>query len=156
MKFTGLRRTDLTVAEENDRAERLFPILVGESRLHLWNPGDSVAPGRRLLVGAVTWSIYDLSLLDVLDDALAMGGGAVSRVDVFDLDRAGRDALEVDIPGLGNIATPPVAGLWEDGVLREKGWGWGAISLISAVFGIRLAWKDSGWLVGRVQENDPR
>jgi hypothetical protein len=79
MKFTSLRRTGLPIAEENDTAVRLFPQIVRNSRLTLWKPGDAVVAGRRLLVGVANWSLYDLSLLDVISDAIREGHSPLDR-----------------------------------------------------------------------------
>ena len=54
MQFTELRQTRLPIGEENDSADRLFSLLVGQSHLHLWNPGDPIAGSRRLLVGTAS------------------------------------------------------------------------------------------------------
>jgi hypothetical protein len=145
MRFTELRRTGLPVVEENDRAERRFPVLVEQSRLRLWRPGEPVAAGRRLLVGAATWSVYDLSLLDVLDDALARDEAALGRIDVFDVDRVGRVGFEDYIPGLGKVVGTPVAGLWIDGILGERDFGRRAITLISGLFGHTLKRNAAEW-----------
>ena len=131
MRFTELRRTGLPIGEENDRAERLFPVLIEQSRLHLWRPGNPIAAGRRLLVGVATWSLYDLSLLEVLDLVVNKGCSGVDRIDVFDLDRVERGDFEDYIPGLGKVVGTPVAALWKDGILGDKGFGWRAIKLIS-------------------------
>ncbi len=143
--FTELRRTGLPIGEENDRAEQLFPIFVEQSRLHLWRPGNPIADGRRLLVGVATWSLYDLSLLEVLDLVVKDGWSGVDRIDVFDLDRVERDDFDNYIPGLGKVAGTPVAGLWADGILDGEGFGWRAIKLMSGLFGVPLEWNGGEW-----------
>ncbi len=145
MRFTGLRRTGLPIAEENDRAGQLFPLLVERSRLHLWRPGEPIVASRRLLVGVATWSLYDLSLLDRLDDAAARDAAVVDRIDVFDLDRMERGDFEDHLPGLGEVLGTPVVGFWEDGIAGEKGFGWRAIAIISDLFGFTLKWNCPEW-----------
>ncbi len=141
MWFTELRRTGLTIGEENDQAEQLFPILIEQSHLHLWRPGNPIAAGRRLLVGVANWSLYDLSLLEVLDLVVKEGRSGVDRIDVFDLDQMERGDFEDYIPELGKVVVTPVAALWKDGILDDKGCGWRAIRLISGVLGVPLEWK---------------
>ncbi len=141
MRFTELRRTGLPIGEENDRAEQLFPVLIQQSRLHLWRPGDPIAASRRLLVGVATWSLYDLSLLELLDLVLNRGCSAVDRIDVFNSDRVERGDFEEYIPGLGKVVGTPVAALWQDGIIGDKGFGWRAIRLISRLPGVPLEWK---------------
>lgn len=145
MRFTELRQTGLPIHKENDRAERLFPELVERSHLHLWRPGDSIAGGRRLLVGVATWSLYDLSLLELLDRVVKEGCPGMDRIDVFNLDRVELGVLERYIAHLGKVVGTPVAGLWEDGILGETGFGWRAITLISGLLGVKLEWKGAEW-----------
>jgi hypothetical protein len=145
MRFTELRRTGLPIGEENDRAERLFPVLIEQSRLHLWRPGDPIAEGRRLLVGVATWSLYDLSLLEVLDLAVKDGRSGVDRIGVFDVDRVERGDFEDYIPGLGKMVVTPVAAIWEGGILVDKRFGWWAIRLISGLLGVSLEWNGAEW-----------
>jgi hypothetical protein len=151
MRFTELRRTGLSISEENDQAEQLFPVLIQQSHLQSWNPGDPIHGGRRLLVGVATWSLYDLSLLDVLDQVIAEGCSGLDRIDVFDMDQTKQGAFEHYVPGLGKVVRTPVAGLWEDGILGDKGFGWRAIRLISGLLGVSLTWNgvDWKWEVGR-------
>ena len=141
MRFTELRRTGLTIGEENDQAERLFPVLIEQSHLHLWRPGNPIAAGRRLLVGVANWSLYDLSLLEVLDLVVKEGRSGVDRIDVFDLDRMERGDFEDYIPELGKVVVTPVAALWKDGILDDRGVGWRAMRLISGLLGVPLEWK---------------
>ncbi len=144
MRFTGLRRTGLPIAEENDRAGRLFPLHVERSRLHLWRPGEPIAGGRRLLIGVATWSLHDLSLLDILDDAMARVGAVVDRIDVFDLDRLEQGDFEDYIPDLGRVVGTPLAGYWEDRIVGEKGFGWRAMAIILDLFDFTLKWNGPG------------
>jgi hypothetical protein len=141
MRFTELRRTGLPISEENDRAEQLFLILVQKSHLQLWRPGNPIAAGRRLLVGVVNWSLYDLSLLEFLDGFVKERCAGVDRIDVFNLDRMERGDFEEYIPGLGKVVGTPVAAFWEDGALVNRGFGWRAIRLISGLLGMSLEWK---------------
>ena len=149
MRFTELRRTGLAISEENDRARQLFPMLIQQSHLHVWNPGDPVRGARRLLVGVATWSLYDLSLLDVLDQVVAEGCPGLNRIDVFDLDRVEEPDFEEYVPGLGKVVGTPVAGVWEDGILGDRGFGWRAFRLISNLLGVALEWNAAEWNADR-------
>ena len=145
MRFTKLRRTGLPSSEENERAKTLFYILIQQSRLHIWSPGDPIDRGRRLLVGVATWSISDLSLLDVLDQVLTEGCSGLDRIDVFDLDRVEERDFEKYVPGLRKVVGTPVAGYWENGILDVKGFGWQAIRLTSGLVGVSLTWNEAEW-----------
>jgi hypothetical protein len=145
MRFTELRRTGLAVSEENDRARQLFPVLIEQSHLHVWNPGDPISGARRLLIGVANWSLYDLSLLDVLDQVVAEGCYGVDRIDVFNLDQVERGDFEDYIAGLGKVVGTPLAGFWEDGILGDKGFGWRAFRLISDLVGVALDWNAAEW-----------
>ncbi len=83
------------------------------------------------MVGVANWSLYDLSLLEVLDLVVKEGRSAVDRIDVFDLDRMERCDFEDYIPELGKVVVTPVAALWKDGILDGKAFGWRAMRLMS-------------------------
>jgi hypothetical protein len=117
--------------------DRLFPAAVAESRLHLWKPGDPIADrGTRILVGAATWSGYDMHLLDVIDEALGRMNSNAPRVDVFNAGAlTSQEAFADYIPELGEIGQLPVAGIWRDGRLTEKAFGYFASKLVAPIFG---------------------
>lgn len=105
-----------------------------------WEPGDPVpATGRRLLLGVAIWSGYDLRLLDLVDAALSAAPSHLV-VDVFDMDAAREpDWFEPFIPGIGDVCTTPVAGLWEAGPLVRRGAGHEARKIVADLFGFDLA-----------------
>ncbi len=76
---------------------------------------------------------------------LQEGCFGVDRIDVFNLDKVVQDSLESYIPDLGNVIGTPEAGLWKDGILDEKGFGWRAITLISGWLGMKLEWNGAEW-----------
>ena len=141
MRFTELRRTGLPLGEEHRRAEQLFPILIERSHLRRWRPGNSIVAGRRLLGGVATWSLNDLSLLELLDDSVKAGCSGVDRIDVFNLDQVERGNFEGYIPELGKLVGTPVGAVWKDGIVGDKGFGWRATNLVSGLLGVRLEWK---------------
>src|SRR5262249_27284589 len=98
---------------------------VAESRLHWWSPGNPVCErGKRLLIGVATYSEYDMRLLDLLDDALGESRCSSIHVDVFDvLDCPTMDDFDRYVPGVGIVLQTPVVGVWENGVLKDKGSG---------------------------------
>ncbi len=104
------------------------------------------------MVGVATWSLYDLSLLDALDQFVTEEYCRVDRIDVFNLDRLERGDFEQYLPGLGKVLGTPVAGHWENGILGDKGFGWQAIRLVSDLIRVSLGWNgaESRWLVSRL------
>src|SRR4051812_66411 len=69
-----------------EEATHAFPELVARSRLHLWSPGqDSVATGKRLLLGVATYSKLDMQLLDLFNGSLGTINGSPLHIDVFDI-----------------------------------------------------------------------
>ena len=79
----------LTIAEQAIRARQAFPEMVARSNLAYWRPGDAIQhSGTRFLLGlAVSFSLSDLYLADLLNEALGKCAAAMPRVDVFDLSR---------------------------------------------------------------------
>lgn len=111
----------LTHAEQGRKAREMFPLLVKESRLSYWRPGDAIASrGTRFLIGlAATFSLIDLRLADILNEALASRVRDGLVIDVFDIDDLAQGRLvPLYFPGSGlkTIAATPVLGIWESGV----------------------------------------
>src|SRR5207244_428451 len=107
-----------------DAAER-FTRLVAASRLLLWQSGDPIwSEGRRILLGVMTASMYDMRLLDVLDAAVATGETGTDRVEVFNWQSITSEA-EQDryVPGVGFVFHTPVIGMWEHGRLTATSSG---------------------------------
>jgi|SRR4051812_24058167 hypothetical protein len=116
--------------------DRLFPAAVSESRLRLWKPGDPIpARGLRLLFGTATWSGYDMHLLDVIDQALAEKAHDAPTVEVFNAGNlTSVEDFEKYIPGLEAHHTP-VLGIWQDGRLVERQYGYHAGDRLARMFG---------------------
>jgi hypothetical protein len=88
-----------------------------------------------MLFGTATWSGYDMHLLDVIDQALADRGGDLPMVEVFNAGILTTiDDFEKYIPGLEAHHTP-VLGIWEDGRLVERQFGYHAGDRIARMFG---------------------
>jgi hypothetical protein len=116
--------------------DRLFPAAVAASHLHLWKPGDPIPDrGTRILIGAATWSGYEMHLLDVIDDALTTMSGGAPRVDVFNAGAlTSPEAFAQYTPGLDWFQTP-VVGVWRDGRLVERKSGYDATEFVARMFG---------------------
>lgn len=116
--------------------------LLAESLLHQWRLGDPIPEaGRRILVGIARWSRYDLKLLDALNRSCHNNHGGHERIDIFDIDAAARstgnwDFLTEVIPGIGKIYQTPTVGIWEDGVLVQKGSGAAGRDLLIDRYGL--------------------
>lgn len=139
-------RRELWPADHQHYVEQQFPLVLGQSNLHLWHPGGAVtAEGRRYLVGVATWSEYDMRLLDLLDAALVLVQPGPVRVDVFSLQVCQSAAdFESYIPDLGPVFQTPVIGVWQQGVLLDKGTGARAREkLLVAPFS--LDWAGQRW-----------
>jgi hypothetical protein len=124
----------LDYSRQHKVAERMFREAVARSPFRPWKPGDPIAAtGTRILIGAAAWSVYDLRLLDVVADALTRMNGTGALVEVFDASSMADFASYV--PDLGFVHHTPVAGVWENGVLKEKASGFFARELIARMFG---------------------
>lgn len=141
ISFTDLLRTDLPPSAEQDHAEKQFPLLTGGSNLHLWRPGDAIcSKGRRILIGVATYSLYDMRLLDRVDETLRGLGDQALRVDVFStLDCKTQEDFNQYVPGIGNVWQTPVVGIWENGRLEETASGAAARRLVAQAGGFDAA-----------------
>jgi hypothetical protein len=103
--------------------------------LRHWKPGQPIGDRpKRLLIGVATYSYHDLRLLNLVDEALTRSENSALQVDVFDTgDCQSHEDFEKYIPGIGKVYQTPVAGLWENWVLRAKAWGKPARDLVAAV-----------------------
>lgn len=120
-----VRKTMTLFVHDADRAAWRFAEVVGRSALRSWRPGDpSAASGRRLLIGVATYSVYDMRLLDVLDEAMRRADSQALQIDVFDIEpcRSHTDFSQY-IPGVGKVFQTPVFGIWVDGRLQETAQG---------------------------------
>jgi hypothetical protein len=113
-----------------------FPAAVADSHLRLWKPGDPIPRhGTWILFGVAMWSQYDLHLLDVIDGAIAERSDDVPTVAVFNAGiLADVREFESYIPGLEAHHTP-VLGIWQDGQLVERKYGYHAHDRVARMFG---------------------
>jgi hypothetical protein len=135
-KFTDLHRraTEIGVDSSHDYAMTEFPNVVRQSNLDLWNLGDFVkSKGIRYLLGVVTWSLYDLRLLDALDEVFSQPSRD-EKIDVLNLDLCkSQNEIQFYIPDIGNVLHPPVVGVWQDGKQIKQASGYyGRMILVEA------------------------
>jgi hypothetical protein len=116
--------------------DRQFPAVVEESNFRLWKPGDPIpARGTWTLFGVAMWSQYDMHLLDVINQALAEQGDNVPNVEVFNAGiLTSTEEFERYIPRLEAHHTP-VLGIWQDGRLVERQFGYHASDRLARMFG---------------------
>lgn len=116
--YTGTEISRISLGEQQRIAKEQFPNIVAQSHLHYWRyPMPVESSERRLLLGlAASYSLMDLALADVAEQALAAGILGL-RVDVFNLDDI-HDATHVTqyFPSMAKPTTTPLAGLWIDGM----------------------------------------
>ena len=103
---------------QNQRdAENRFPALVKTSRLHLYEPDEEEIPkpGKRFLIGAASYSLIEMYILDALNEWLKSGQNVA--IDVFDLSSC-TSTYEL-AKYLPNVRVPasPVVQEWCDGEL---------------------------------------
>ena len=130
----------LTIAEQAMQARKRFPRLVGESRLSYWRAGDPIVrTGVRFLVGlAPEFSLADLRLADILNNAVKSKARGDLVIDVFDVDDLQQGRLIPEyFPGAASITATPVLGVWEDGTLKRVLTGAKAMNLLLEHFGIQ-------------------
>jgi hypothetical protein len=109
---------------------------LSDSRLNLWQIGDDIAQAnRRVLIGVAPYSMYDLKLLDALNE-LPLDPNS-ERVDVFDVlnNKTGQD-FERYVPSIGKVYQTPVVGIWKNGHLEDKGSGYTGRELLIKLYGL--------------------
>lgn len=119
-------------------AEKHFRLVVANSKLHFWQPGDPIADkGKRILIGAAIYSGYAMRLLDAVNSQLDQSREKTIRIDVFSTgDCKTHEDFGQYIPGLGIVQQTPVVGFWEDGALKEKAQGKAGRDLVIRVCGL--------------------
>jgi hypothetical protein len=136
-QFAGLLSKDMSAAPAQhypDLSRRLTEALKN-SGLGIWKRGDPiVVSGRRLLIGIAPYSIYDLRLLDAINDRTA-SGEISDRIDVFDILNCEKMTdLDSYVPGIGIAYQTPVVGIWIDGILKQKCSGHQARQLLISMY----------------------
>ena len=117
-------------------ADRLFPTVVRQSSLRLFNPDEPIpTSGTRILLGVATWMTYNLRLLDVIDTGLSQTDNKDLVIDVVNVGRVMQEELDQLFPGIGHIFHMPVMGLWRDGILTETASGGAACDRVAKMFG---------------------
>jgi hypothetical protein len=109
-------------------------VLARDKGIQLWKPGDGIpASGRRFLIGFVIWNRLDFETLDAMCEGLEG-----DQIDMFMMDECRSQAdFEHFVSGVGPVFQPPIIGVWEDGRLAAKGWGWNGRQVL-AQYGVRI------------------
>jgi hypothetical protein len=127
-----------TPKEDQERASQGLAAAVAGSNLRGWEgPGALPAGGECLVLAVAPYSQYDLTLLDLIDEAL--GARGPSRVPVYVvnlLDYDNREQVGADFPGLAQAQQTPLAAIWESGSPGKTAWGKQARDLVAAALGI--------------------
>jgi hypothetical protein len=90
------------------------------------------------LIGVVTWSAYDMKLLDAVSRVLQRPPSGLT-VEVFNVaDCSSPEAFDRYVPGTGRVFQTPVVGLWSDGQLVDKATGRTGRELVARVSGLDL------------------
>jgi hypothetical protein len=151
---------ELSPGEQQRAIAREFPQAVAQGPMVWWSENQPPVR-RRLVIGAATYSRYEMRMLDLVEEALARqnaqrGQAAASvpanlpaealalqrvpppalRVEVFStLDCLSQSEFEKYVPGIEPVLQTPVVGLWEDGKLRETATGAAGRALVGRVCG---------------------
>lgn len=139
-RFRDLLRPTSHVSpkDQQDRASAGLAAAVEQSHLRWWRNGES-APrrGKCLLLAVAPYSQYDLTLLDLIDEAL--GGGRSHGVEVYVVNLGDYDRVEQlagDFPGIGPAVQTPLAVVWDDGSEKIAASGKRARDLVAVTLGI--------------------
>ena len=116
-------------------ARAAFPAALAASRLDSWTRADASPTDTALVIGAATWSGYDLRLLEVLNLATTHQTGPI-RIVVFDIDSHPPDELNQRIPFEGRLLVSPLVGYWRDGQFVESASGYAGRHLAYRVLGL--------------------
>lgn len=108
---------------------------ITENRMSLQKFDNNVSKtGVKFLLGVCpSWNLYDLYLLDCINDSLQKK--SFDEVfEVVDLDDLSRSEIE-KIFGDIKPNQPPILGIWKDGILQNSFGGWEAKNLLIEKFG---------------------
>ena len=128
--FSDLRSSDLQAAAA--LKERVLRSALA------WFPErpETNVSGRRLVIGVAVWSIYDLRLLQLTNEAIVNRKQPDLHVAVFNIDElASPDELQRLFPGIGEVLHTPAVGYWEAGQLKETASGFAARQLVARLLG---------------------
>ena len=113
-------------AQRNGPAGEALRQMLASSRLRSWSEEEAPPEeGLRLLLLVATYSRYDLELLDTLNKRMESPQEVV-RLDVASINDFYQEEFERVLPGIDRVRAEPVLGVWRDGVLTERLWGWPA------------------------------
>jgi hypothetical protein len=132
--FSRLLKGPGTPGEQQAAASELLPSMLAQSKLRYWSPSMPFSlQGERLLIGVVTWSVYDLKLLDCLQEMFSHAG-RTTVIDIFDADGCHtQDDFADYIPGIGRVQQTPAVGIWRDGEIVLSAWGFAGRQLLKEI-----------------------
>jgi len=130
-KFIDLltEKSRLPSGEHQNWVSSQIEMMLPRGQLQVWHLGEPIRKsGTRILIGIAAWSGYDLRLLDALTQAFTGRPDLQELVDILDIDVASRasggwDYFEWTFPSMGKVYQTPLAAIWEDGILMQKGSG---------------------------------
>ncbi|HRH42481.1 MAG TPA: hypothetical protein PKY82_12715 [Pyrinomonadaceae bacterium] len=136
-KFSDLLFYPEKPLQAQARADEKLPSMLSNSNLNLWRLGDRLKiKGTRYVLGIAVWSLYDLRLLDALDEALSQTESN-ERVDVFSIDSCqSHEEIRGYVPNLEKILHPPVVGVWQDGKQIKQASGYAGRKILVDAFSL--------------------
>ena len=135
-RFADLTRLPFgpTASDHQDAARSHFRTLLTSTSIRLHDHRPAPKSGVFLLIGAATWSGYDMDLLDRIEDTLRFVKPKNLTLGAFDFDECdSHEAFEKRIPGIGDVLQSPVVGLWVDGKLVQSATGFEARQLAERI-----------------------
>jgi hypothetical protein len=132
--FSSLLEGPGTPGEQQAAAREQLRSMLAQSKLRYWSPSMAFSlQGERILIGVATWSVFDLNLLDCLQEALSRGSRQ-TVIDVFDADDCkALDDFEPYIPSIGRVFQSPAVGIWRDGESVLSAWGFAGRQLLKEI-----------------------
>jgi hypothetical protein len=137
---------DSSIAAEQAAATRAFSEAVRASGFVAASLDTALSRDRCLRIGVAPYSLADLRLLDILEAAMRRLDDPPVPIEVFSVVDCHEPAdFERLIPGMGTVWQTPVAGWWDEGVLRDKAQGKAARDLILSVCSLRADVLEKLW-----------
>ena len=136
-KFVDLLFRSGNPTDVQQRADQELPFMLAKSNLHFWSLGDAiVSTGTRFLVGVAVWSLYDLRLLDALDEAFS-DENRTERVDVFNLDSCRtQEEILAFVANIGKVFHTPIVGVWRNGRQVQQASGYAGRNILVEAFAL--------------------
>jgi hypothetical protein len=139
---------NVSPGEQQQHAAAALPDTIAESHMRWWKTREvNVCHGKCLLLGIGSYSQYDLTLLDLMEEFLAEGRSDQVPIYVVNVaDYTSREQLAVDFPGLGPGSQSPMAAVWEAGSLKKVASGKMARELVAETLGVVAQDLEAQWI----------